>query len=189
MNYFFCHKWIFILGIICLLSAFAYALFNRLDDLSDDAFLIAEGNGSRALVSLKEFNLEKPERWNEHLAEGDLFSSKMSSVFRVCVADKGLDIVSDENVIEQVLSTMQLDGWTNIEGEMIFVFSSTELNMSCLGSVGDSFEEPAFTILSYDLKTVENHGGGYSIPLVTILDKKLNEQVVLAPASCVGLFQ
>lgn len=183
MNYFLYHKWIFLFGGISLLASLTFSMLNRFDVLSYDTLQCAEIFGSRAPTSLQTFNLEKSERWSDYPIEGDLFTFKVLPAPPSFSSDKELNIIFDDLIKQRDLCTIQLDGWANIKGKMVFVFSSTELSTSCLGSVGDSFEDPSFTILSFDFKNFENHSNGYSIPLVTIFDKEFNQKVTLTPIS------
>lgn len=187
MNYLLCHRWIFLFGGICLLASLIYSMFNGLDALSDDMFLFPENSCRRVPESLNVFNLEKLERWNEYPTDGDLFTSRILPVQLYSVLDEEFNNISDDLIGQGVPCCIQLDGWANIKGKMVFVFSSTVSNASCLGSIGDSFEDPAFTILSFDFEDFENHPNGYSIPLVTILDNEFNQRVVLTPVSCTEL--
>lgn len=187
MNYLLCHGWIFLFGGLCLLASLIYSMFNGFDELSDDMFLFAEDFGRRVPGSLQAFNLEKWERWNDYPTDGDLFTSRVLPVQLSSVSDEEHNSISDNHIGQRVLCSIQLDGWANVKGKMVFVFSSTVSRASCLGSIGDSFEDPAFTVLSFDLENFDNHSNGYSIPLVTILDKEFNQRVVLTPVSCTEL--
>lgn len=185
MNYILCHKWIFLLGIICLFSAFSYTILYNFDGLVDDPVLI-NGISGDSLSKLLVFNLERLERWDDYAGEGDLFTSAevLSSIDSI--EDKGLNLVP-KNLSRSESDSIRLDGWANIKGKMIFVFSFGETNTSFLGSIGDTFENPSFTVLSFDFKDIESCVSGYLIPMVTILDNEINERVVLTPVSCSDL--
>lgn len=183
MNYFLAHKSIFSLSILCLLCAFLYSMFNRPDASADDKLFITNSSGHGLPESLKQLEFEKSDSWNAYPIEGDLFTSNPTAIQSSSLPDEEPNTALYELAVSRKPCDIQLDGWANVKGKMVFVFSSTALNASCLGSVGDSFEDMAFTILSYDFTTIENQASGYSVPLVTILDKELNERVVLTPAS------
>lgn len=180
MTYIFSHKWKFALGPVCLLSSFFYFIFSEFNIVSEDTLMCTDGLSTRSVKSLQVFDLKRSEKWNECVGLIDLFTSGKAPVY---------SISNEEyiNVLDEPLAqrdhVIQLDGWANVNGKMIFVFSCMELNISCMGSIGDSFEDLAFTILSYEFVNYENQSDGYSVPVVMISNNEINERIILTPAS------
>lgn len=181
MNYIFCHKWKFALGMICLSGSFVNSFLNK--HSLHEALLALEVTDNREVRSLRVVNLEKLGRWDECPVVDDLFTLEGLPAFNSPFVNDAPSTVMMEPIMQERMQFIQLDGWASIEGKMVFVFSSSELNISCIGSVGDFFEDLAFSVESFDYKIIENQLDGHSVPLVTILNREFNERVVLTPVS------
>lgn len=184
VNYFIHYKFLFIFSFLCIIGASLYVLANLLIR-ADDLLLSEEPYSNNFPRSLSLFNFQKVVCWRdlpEHM-ERDIFTP-----IEVLKSDNNknqLEICSKlpEACPGDLSCSVSLDGWSGIKENMVFVFSVLNSNKTFVGSVGDSFNNPDFTIMSFDLKTMEDDWHLYSIPVVTILDKERDRLITLAPAS------
>ncbi|OAI50100.1 hypothetical protein AYO37_00510 [Opitutia bacterium SCGC AG-212-L18] len=188
MHFILRHKYIISLGILCLLSSLFYTQFNN-PTLSPENFLsFTESSKKNPPQSLKKLTLKKQDPWRLYPIEGDLFTTN-SSLNGTALSHKensnNLSDSSNESLNPLNSSSIQLDAWANIRGEMVFVLSDETLQTSFVGRVGDSFENPTFTILSYDFQYLESYSNKYPCPLVTILNKEMNEKIILTPTNSI----
>lgn len=182
------HRYIISVGIFCLLSSLFYTQFNNPALLSENFLFFTEASKKNPPQSLKKLTLKKQDPWRPYPIEGDLFTAN-SSLDRTALSrkesSKNLSDSSNENLDPLNPPSIQLDGWANIRGEMVFVLSDETLQTSFVGRVGDSFENPTFTILSYDFQYLESYSNKYPCPLVTILNKEMNKKIILTPTTSI----
>lgn len=160
-----------------------------IQDAVDDneILLFEEVSKDRLPEPLRSFNFEKNEQWEDPRKElrYDIFTASGSVLV---FSDKQADTISNVALIPNPLHFMKLAGWASINEKMVFVFSFINSNKIFMGSVGDSFENPSFTILSFNLKPIENRWNKHSVPFVTILNNDLNERLIVSPTSCTESF-
>ncbi|PWU04214.1 MAG: hypothetical protein C5B43_04945 [Verrucomicrobia bacterium] len=184
MNYFIHYRSVFILSVLSIIGSVVYILLSVLF-CEEDMLLLEEPYSNAFPRTLTPFNLQKMVYWRDLPEElqydifGPVTQQKSNEPKeKVMLCDKPL-----EEKRADVSFPVCLNGWSGINEKMVFVFSLLNSNKTFIGTVGDSFENPAFTILSFDLKTIQDEMNLYSVPIVTILDKERDRLITLAPAS------
>lgn len=183
MNYIIHFKFFFLFSLFCIVSAVIYVLVNLLGCV-DDHLLYEEPYCDDFPRTLNMLNFQKIVCWKEPP------SSMKNDIFmpvKILKSEKGKREVQICEKLVQPQADMPcpvcFDGWSGINENMVFVFSALNSNKTFIGSVGDSFDNPDFTIMSVDLKTIKDDWHLYSVPIVTILDKKGDRLITLAPVS------
>lgn len=162
-----------------------YAILVNVSIAEDRLLLLVEPYSSGLPYSLNLFNFERTGRWRDlpTSMERDIFTS-------LCIIqesnEEDLECVVNppEAIIAEIPFPLCLNGWSGTNEKLIFVFSALNSSQTFIGTVGDSFENPAFSIVSFDFKTVQDDLDLHTVPVVTVLDKELNRLVTLGPASC-----
>lgn len=184
MNYFLHYKFLFIFSFLCIVSSVLYILVNLLISY-DDNLLFEEPYSNEFPRSLNMFKFQKIICWREipNPMQYDIFNPWVTS--KPEIEEKKEHVCSNfsETLNSEKPFLINLDGWSGLEDKMVFVFSDVNSNKTFVGSIGDSFNNPDFTIMSVDFKTIQDDWHLYSIPIVTILDKERGRLITLAPDS------
>lgn len=178
---FFHQKFLIIFSFLCIVSSVLYAILVHSFVSEDDSLLYEEPSFNGLPCSLSLFNFEKIACWH------DIPDTLHYDVFTTSVLRNLNHNVSNEAqrlTLPDLPFPIRFNGWSGVDETMIFVFSALNSNKTFIGTVGDSFENPSFAIISFDLKTVQAGSNAYSVPIVTILDKELDRLITLVPASC-----
>lgn len=184
MNYFVQNKLLCIPSFFCMAGVVFYVILVFASSGEDQLLLLAEPYSNGLPYSLNLFNFETTVRWHDLPKEmvRDVFTA--SPLFNVQVEDVEDECVINpsDQIVPEIPFPIILNGWSGSNENLIFIFSALNSNETFIGTVGDSFENPSFTIISFDLRSVQTHGNLHTVPVVTILDKELNRLVNLVPA-------
>lgn len=185
MNYFIHYKFLFLFSFLCIVSSFLYLLINVVS-YEEDKLLTEEPHCNDFPRTISTFNLKKVTCWRELPSnnEYDIFTPTTFLKEDAKEEKKQLCVNLPEVFTCDLPFPIRLKGWSGMNEKMVFVFSSLNSSKTFIGTVGDSFENPAFTIMSFDLKTIQDDLNLYSVPVVTILDKESERLITLAPAAC-----
>lgn len=180
MNYLPSQTWTIIIGLSCLISSILFILIYIPKTLTKEILLKPIHLG-RPITKLCNLSTTEKIIWHNNDSKNDLFDYHHSKNLIKNLPNLESHEPPISLPLEKTIYPIQLKGWTLIKEKIVFIFSFIETGITLLGTIGDSFENPYFTILSFDYKQVENNSNKYSIPLVTILDNKNNERIVLIP--------
>lgn len=184
MNYLIHYKLLFIFSFLCIVSSVLYLFINTLI-LEENGPPTEEPYSNDFPRRLSAFNLKKMGYWRDLPSdlECDIFTPITFLKEDEDKEKKQLCVSLPEVLPSDSPFPVSLKGWSGANEKMVFVFSALNSTKTFIGTVGDSFDNPSFTIMSFDLKTVQDDWNLYSIPVVTILDKERDRLITLAPAA------